>query len=194
MLLNNNLVYRLGIIINILLVISCTTTPITPQQTCSVADPKLQGHYQGDCQNGKAQGLGKAIGKDMYEGEFVQGLPHGKGTYTWADGERFVGSFDKGIPQIPHSGCYVADPRLRGRYQGACQNNKAHGRGKATGIDTYEGEFNNGLTEGQGTYVWSNGDRYIGQFKAGQANGRGVMKYVDGKEEAGLWQNNELVN
>lgn len=194
MLLKNNLVYRLGIIIIILLIVSCTTIPTTPQQTCSVADPKLQGHYQGDCQNGKAHGSGMAIGKDKYEGEFVQGLPQGKGTYTWADGERFVGFFDKGIPQIPHSGCYVADLRLRGRYQGACQNGKAHGRGKATGIDTYEGEFSNGLTQGQGTYIWSNGDRYIGQFKAGQANGRGVMKYVDGKEEAGLWQNNELVN
>jgi hypothetical protein len=194
MLLKNNLVYRLGIIIIILLVVSCTNFPTTPQQTCAVADPKLQGHYQGDCQNGKAHGSGMAIGKDKYEGEFVQGLPQGKGTYTWADGESFVGSFDKGIPQIPHSGCYVADPRLRGRYQGTCLNAKAHGRGKATGIDIYEGEFSNGLTDGQGTYVWSNGDRYIGQFKAGQANGRGVMKYGDGKEEAGLWQNNKLVN
>lgn len=194
MILKNNLVYRLGIIIIVLWVVSCTTIPTTPQQTCSVADPKLQGHYQGDCQNGKAHGSGIAIGKDKYEGQFVQGLPQGKGTYTWADGERFVGSFDKGIPQIPQSGCYVADPRLRGRYQGACQNGKAHGRGKATGIDIYEGEFNNGLTQGQGTYVWANGDQYIGQFKAGQANGRGVIKYVDGKEEAGLWQNNELVN
>jgi hypothetical protein len=167
--------------------------PQAPPINCAVADPKLHGYYNGDCQNGKAQGQGKAIGKNVYQGQFVNGLPHGQGVYMWGDGKCFTGQFKQGEPQIAHLGCEVADPRLRGTYSGACQGGKAHGRGKAVGIDTYQGEFFNGLLNGQGTYVWPNGDRYIGQFKQGQADGRGVMRYADGEEERGVWQNGEKI-
>jgi hypothetical protein len=163
-------------------------TAAGPRQDCQVLDPKLQGHYSGECQNGQAFGTGEAVGVDKYEGQFAQGLPDGSGTYTWADGESFKGEFRQGEPQIPHQGCYVADYRLRGNYQGACNNGKAFGRGKSEGIDTYEGEFVNGMLEGQGTYVWANGDRYIGKFKGGLPHGRGMMKYITGEEEAGPWE------
>lgn len=169
----------------------CQALP--PHQDCYVNDPKLQGYYNGGCQEGKAHGLGKAVGINRYEGEFSKGYLHGQGTYTWIDEARFVGQFKNGVPQIPHVGCDIADSRLRGTYHGECRNSKAYGWGKAIGIDTYEGEFINGVAHGQGTYVWFNGDRYIGQFKDGLAYGRGVMKYIDGREEAGLWENNKLV-
>jgi hypothetical protein len=161
------------------------TRPTTPQLDCEVdvAVSKLYGHYKGECKGGKAHGHGEAIGKDRYQGEFVNGYPHGPGTYIWGDGERFVGRFVKGEPQIPHNGCYVADPRLRGKYNGKCRGGKAYGRGKAVGIDTYDGEFIDGVLNGQGTYVWRNGDRYIGQFREGKPYGRGVMKYAGGGEE-----------
>ena len=29
----------------------------------------------------------------------------------------------------------------------------------------YEGETNNGLKEGKGTYTWPNGNKYIGEWK-----------------------------
>jgi hypothetical protein len=167
--------------------------PETPVMDCYVAEPKLYGHYKGICQNGKAHGQGKAIGKDVYQGQFVNGLPHGQGVYMWGDGKCFTGQFKQGVPQIPHVGCEVAEPRLRGTYTGECRGGKANSRGKAVGIDTYQGEFLDGVLNGQGTYVWPNGDRYIGQFKRGEAHGRGVMRYVDGEEETGLWQNGELV-
>jgi len=183
---------------------SCTTAePISPpsnpipiaspRMDCQVMHPKLYGHYVGDCQNGKAHGQGFAVGKDKYKGGFIDGLPHGQGTYTWADEESFVGQFKQGFPQIPHIGCYVADPRLRGAYKGECRNNKANGRGLAKGIDTYNGNFINGVVNGQGTYVWPNGDRFLGEFKDGNVNGRGEMQYVDGTRETGIWQNNQLV-
>jgi hypothetical protein len=165
-----------------------------PDQACQVMDAKLQGHYSGDCLNDKAHGVGLAIGKHKYEGEFVEGLPDGQGTYTWADGEKFNGLFIKGVPQIPHVGCYVTDPRLRGTYNGECRNAQAEGKGKAEGIDTYEGEFFAGKPDGQGTYIWSNGDYYIGQFKEGLAHGRGIMKYADGEEELGPWAYGKPIN
>ncbi len=167
--------------------------PQSPLMNCDVAAPKLYGYYKGYCQNGKAHGQGKAIGKDAYEGQFINGSPHGQGVYMWGDGKCFTGQFKQGVPQIPHVGCEVADPRLRGTYSGECRGGKASNRGKAVGIDTYQGEFLDGVLNGQGTYVWPNGDRYIGQFKQGEADGRGVMRYADGEEESGLWQNGELV-
>ena len=184
-----------GLALIVFLVITgCTTTapqsppsppvPVsTPKMDCQVVVQALYGHYEGECQNNKAHGRGKAVGQDMYKGEFANGSPHGKGIYTWADGAYFEGQFKTGKPQVPHVGCYVADQRLRGTHSGECRGGKAYGYGKAQGIDIYEGQFLDGILNGQGTYVWHNGDRYIGKFRDGKAYGRGVVQYIDGYEE-----------
>ena len=46
--------------------------------------------------------------------------------------------------------CTVAVDALKGKYEGACKNGKAEGLGKATGTDTYEGNFKAGLPDGNG--------------------------------------------
>ena len=58
---------------------------------CRVMVDDIAGSYEGDCYKGKAHGVGKAIGKDTYEGEFKKGYPEGKGTYTWINGDYFEG-------------------------------------------------------------------------------------------------------
>jgi hypothetical protein len=63
---------------------------------CKVLPDSLKGTYTGACQDGKANGQGKATGADTYEGWFVNGYPEGKGMYTWKDGHYFVGEFKKG--------------------------------------------------------------------------------------------------
>lgn len=68
-------------------------------QDCLVAKDSLVGTYTGSCKNGKANGNGKAIGADSYEGEFKAGLPDGQGTYTWHDGTVYTGMFVKGQRQ-----------------------------------------------------------------------------------------------
>lgn len=94
---------------------------------------------------------------------------------------------------VPHQGCYVADSHLRGFYSGSCRGGKAYGRGKSRGQDFYDGDFVNGVPNGQGTYVWSDGDKYVGQFKDGKAHGNGVMIYSNGTRKQGVWENNRLV-
>jgi len=66
-------------------------------QNCKVEKKLIQGTYSGQCKNGKAEGQGKAIGTDTYEGEFKAGLPDGFGTYTWANGDAYTGDFLKGL-------------------------------------------------------------------------------------------------
>ena len=66
-------------------------------QECKVSVEALSGKYEGDCKNGKADGKGKATGKDVYEGDFKSGVPSGSGKYTWADGNSYEGEFSKGL-------------------------------------------------------------------------------------------------
>ncbi len=66
------------------------------QENCKVLKPELAGVYKGNCKQGLANGMGSATGTDSYTGQFVKGLPDGKGTYIWATGESYTGYWKKG--------------------------------------------------------------------------------------------------
>ncbi len=87
--------------------------------------------------------------------------------------------------------CKVLLPSIAGVYEGECDKSKANGTGKSRGIDSYEGQFKNGLPEGVGKYSWQNGNWYEGAFKAGKRQGEGVMHYpIAGKADStlsGFW-------
>ena len=44
----------------------------------------------------------------------------------------------------------------------------------------YEGDWVNDRYEGDGKYIWKNGDYYIGQWKKGLRNGKGIGYDRDG--------------
>jgi MORN repeat len=73
--------------------------------------------------------------------------------------------------------CVVEMPLLKGTYIGDCKKGKANGKGKAVGTDTFEGGFKSGLPEGDGIYIWHNGNRYSGEFAGGFKEGKGIMIY-----------------
>jgi len=77
-------------------ILAMTATSPLLAQDCKVLDPNLVGTYTGDCKTGKASGIGKAVGKYTYEGEFKYGLPEGKGKLTDDLGNYYKGSFKKG--------------------------------------------------------------------------------------------------
>jgi hypothetical protein len=64
--------------------------------TCIVSLDSIKGSYEGGCSNGKANGEGTAIGIDSYVGTFKNGLPDGKGKYTWKNGDYYYGDWKKG--------------------------------------------------------------------------------------------------
>jgi Uncharacterized protein conserved in bacteria len=66
------------------------------QEDCKVLLDSLKGTYTGECKSGKANGAGKAVGFNSYEGQFVDGYPEGKGMYIWKDGHYYIGEFKKG--------------------------------------------------------------------------------------------------
>lgn len=69
---------------------------LTAQETCTVKLKEIKGKYTGYCTDGKANGKGKSVGTDQYEGEFKNGYPDGKGMYIWKDGHYFIGYFKEG--------------------------------------------------------------------------------------------------
>ena len=57
-----------------------------------------------------------------------------------------------------------------------------HGKGKQHWVDgaDYEGEWRNGILQGDGVFNHPNGDIYRGSFHADRANGYGTYQYENG--------------
>lgn len=95
--------------------------------------------------------------------------------------------------------CKVMVSNLQGDYQGDCKNRLAHGKGLAKGVDFYEGEFSKGFPDGNGKYVWANGQYYIGQFKEGLRHGKGTMYVLDSATQTlhsgklAVWKNDQYI-
>jgi hypothetical protein len=88
------------------------------------------------------------------------------------------------------SNCKVNLANISGTYTGSCKNGLAHGKGKAQGVDSYEGQFIKGFPSGNGTYRWSNGSYYEGQWRNGLREGIGKMVYKDSVAD-GYWENDK---
>jgi hypothetical protein len=129
---------------------------VTLGAECRVADPELQGTYEGGCSGGLADGYGIARGEAQYEGGFRKGLKHGQGVKTWSWGDRYEGGF--------------RDDRRHGKgtYVWGAQSPWAGER--------FEGDYVADQREGLGVYYWPNGDRFEGQWKADRRYGYSAME------------------
>ena len=79
-------------------------------------------------------------------------------------------------------------------WNGACANGKAQGQGTQVWRylnkgdwkeDKYTGEMKDGMENGRGVYIATNGDRYDGEWKDGKQHGRGVSVWGPSSEGAG---------
>ena len=59
--------------------------------------------------------------------------------------------------------------------------------GKRAG-DRYEGQYNQNMFDGPGTYYWSSGDWYQGNWKMGKQDGKGVYVWADENFYDGEWK------
>jgi len=74
-------------------------------------------------------------------------------------------------------------------YCGAMRGASLHGKGEYISKSfKYEGEFNEGLKQGQGTYFWENGDKYEGHFAADRPDGKGRYAFANGDTYEGAVQ------
>jgi hypothetical protein len=100
----------------------------------------------------------------LYEGQFVNGLFNGHGSYTLSERIRYVGNFRDG--EFHGQGTYLFD-----------------------GVLEYAGQFVENVPQGQGTMHLADGRNFIGTFKNGGVNGQGVLTLPDGRMYAGTFDN-----
>ncbi|KAE8894330.1 hypothetical protein PF005_g2639 [Phytophthora fragariae] len=93
---------------------------------------------------------------EKYEGDFLRGLKHGRGTWQTRSGDQYDGELKQGL--------------YDGR--GVC----VYG---ASG-DVYDGEFVRGLRHGRGELRFRNGSTYSGAFRLDNFHGFGRMSYGSG--------------
>jgi hypothetical protein len=129
---------------------------------------------------GLAEGQLRFRGNHVYVGPLMDGVPHGEGTITFADGESFKKVFDKGSYELSRTfsnGCF---------YSGSMYITDPHGTdGTFTFADgmVVTGSFDRGrfsaskFIEGRG--------QYTGMWWCGALDAQGVLKCIDGSEYNG---------
>ena len=147
--------------------------------------------------NGKvSEGIFKYADGGVYDGQvslrteddkIIGTVPHGQGTYTWANGDQYVGEFKEMQPHGQGTYTFVNG----NKYVGEFKDEQPHGQVTATYAngDQYVGEFKDGKRNGQGTYTYANGDKYVGKFKDDKRHGQGTMTYTDGNQYVGEFKN-----
>lgn len=107
---------------------------------------------------------------DLYEGEFVDGLRHGFGMYTYGE--------------------------TGNKYEGEWANNLKHGIGKMIFANEgeYFGRFENGKRHGEGVFKYKNKNIYSGSWLYGNKHGKGTYIFDDTKMKiVGEWNEGKII-
>jgi hypothetical protein len=128
-------------------------------------------------------------GRQVYIGDVVRNLPHGKGEETWDNGSRFVGNFNKGRRE-GYGEFYWND---NSSFKGEFSNHNIEGFGIYKWPDgrMYEGQWMKNKMSGVGIYTWSDEKVYKGQFEDGNRKGFGILDDPDGTWYVGFWMNSK---
>ena len=110
-----------------------------------------------------------------YEGDILEGEPHGAGRKVGFDGSLFTGQWKNGKQYLYGERTY-ADKYC---YKGLMSDSLFNSKGKLTWPDgsTYEGEFNKSTIKGVGKFKSEDGETYEGLWNNNLANGKGNYTY-----------------
>jgi hypothetical protein len=137
------------------------------------------GVYEGEAIDGVPNGRGKftfAGSGDVYEGQWVNNAQTGKGKYTWGDGESYEGEF---LDNMRHGLGITRNETTT--YQGRYDQNVRSGPGKEmTSEHVYDGEWQNDVRHGKGKMTYTDGSYYDGEWANDKRSGMGYWRMSDG--------------
>lgn len=101
------------------------------------------------------------------------------------------GDVNENLSDINYTG-YGTRNYADGEYKGDFVNGHKDGNGTYVwkNGDEYVGRWRNEKGNGYGTYTWADGNKYIGDFVDGKMTGRGTYYYSDGRKYVGDFVNN----
>ncbi|MGB8357304.1 MAG: hypothetical protein WCD55_01690 [Bacteroidales bacterium] len=113
--------------------------------SCRVMLKEISGIYDGQCKDGYANGKGTSQGVDTYTGMFKNGLPDGKGKYTFGNGDIFDGFWTDGLKNGPGKFSYALNGKKmilkgywkNGDYAGTTNPDEYYRITNHTGIESY---------------------------------------------------------
>lgn len=135
---------------------------------------------------------------------------NGYGTYSWANGQKYIGEFRKGrfhglgrmfLPEGQEYSGYYKNGMRHGRgihkwpsgeyYDGEWHANAQSGWGEQIfpNGQRHEGYYRSGMMEGQGTRTWPNGEKYVGHWMDNKKHGKGTHLWPDGRKYVGEFRN-----
>jgi len=96
-------------------------------------------------------------------GTYVKGSKEGHGRYDWVDGSHFEGEFVNSMFEGQGTYYYAESEKV---YEGNFSENLFDGKGKLTFKDgrVYSGDFVKNKKHGSGTMIFANGNKYIGAW------------------------------
>lgn len=124
-----------------------------------------------------------------YVGQLKDNDLHGKGTFTWPDGNEYSGEWFEG--KRHGQGRFIWKNGTE--YIGDWTDDKNTGKGTYTWVDRaekkYIGEVMDGKFHGSGVMFYTNGDQYSGSWTDGKKHGMGTYTFNDGSSYRGIWEN-----
>lgn len=145
---------------------------------------------------GKVCNSGSGIGKltdcdGIYEGEFLEVLPHGNGIKKYFNEDVYKGNWKHGKMQGYGKYIYAADGNV---YEGDWIDGKKHGRGKLTIANrgVFEGHYIDGKLYGEVKATSTNGAVFEGHFVDNKKHGQAKKTFANGKVSKAQFVNGEL--
>jgi len=139
-------------------------------------------------------GIGMYKNGDKYMGSWQKGNKHGIGVLIKNDGSVLKGFFKNNALTSEYVLSYTIynfiNKTKKGCVSGDCIN--GYGSYNFDNGDLYVGTWKNGSKHGNGNYYWKSGKVYCGEFKEGKFDGFGSLMYgIDANLECyiGSWKN-----
>ncbi len=145
--------------------------------------------YEGNFQDGEFHGYGTLTRlvsfnhRSYYDGQWRNGVRHGRGTYWDGRANLYIGEWRDDLRHGQGSYFFGLEDWSPNRYS-------EHWLSQNT--ENYTGQFVDDLYQGRGVFRWPDGRRYEGEFYANERHGRGTFYYPTGTVRPQVWEYGRL--